>query len=95
MKQYKLLKDLPGVKAGAITKLKDGKIIVESDNTDINLDKCKFEIYPDFFELVEPKEFTESQVKKAIEDYFDRVFKNTLYLFDDSKLAEIINDLRK
>jgi len=93
MKQYKLLKDLPGVKAGAITKLKDGKIIIESDNTDINLDKCKFELYPDFFELIEPKEFTESQVKCAMTAYY-------LKTETDSSRPEdirqsIINDLRK
>lgn len=99
MKQYKSLKDLPEAKSGSIFeplkyndevygfKLQDGittqypKQIVENNK--------------DWFELIEPKEFTESQVNRAMNVYFDRCHRISPCKDKAILRNEIINELRK
>lgn len=70
MKQYKLLKDLPGIKSGTIPDTVAGAYYTFMGN-EIRLGFSENFIIanPDWFELVEPKEFTEMQVRRALVEY--------------------------
>mgnify|MGYP001573560114 CR=1 FL=1 len=96
MKKYIALLDMPNWGKGIVVDINanTGFIKLEGLNRWIYNKEIKFLLDYGWIKEFEPLEFTESDVRKAIEDYFNSAFKNTVYLFDSSKLTEIINELR-
>lgn len=68
MKQYRLLKDLPGVKAGAISK-GINPYVFGGEPTGYGLNEKTIQNNPDWFEEVKPFEWTDELVKEAIQFY--------------------------
>jgi len=94
MKQYKLLKDLPDIKAGTLSVISTEKhYTFTNDTITIGFDVSFMDECPDWFQLVEEKEFTESQVREAINKYVKWL--NSDYDIFDNVVDGIIINLRK
>lgn len=100
MKKYKLLKAVPFCAEGVIfTQVFGGGDWYSSAKNWVNIHQNVIDNNPEWFELIEEKEFTESQVREAmkrlISKYETRLTAEGVVIMQQWIITELRNQIRK